>query len=90
MNRLVKHPVIRKDPDFRTFLQEGKLAATLNVRKGVARSFSDAFSGISQVEKEDNSMSSLIKYTYTRIYLKRLISFLLYERRNSSLCTEKS
>jgi hypothetical protein len=49
MNRLVKHPVIRKDPDFRTFLQEGKLAATLNVRKGLGRAFTDAFSGVSQV-----------------------------------------
>ena len=49
VNRLVKHPVIRKDPDFRTFLQEGKLAATLDVRKGVGRTLTDAFSGLSQV-----------------------------------------
>ena len=49
VNRLVKHPVIRKDPDFRTFLQEGKLAATLDVRKGVGRTLTDAVSGLSQV-----------------------------------------
>jgi len=48
MNRLARHPVIRKDPDFRTFLQEGKLAASLHVHKSFGRVLSEKVSGFSK------------------------------------------
>ena len=38
MKRLARHPTIRKDPDFRIFLQEVKLSGTLEVKTTIGQS----------------------------------------------------
>lgn len=43
MKRLAKHPVVRKDPDYRIFLQEIKTSSTLNVNRSFGESLGIKF-----------------------------------------------
>ena len=38
IKRLARHPTIRKDPDFRVFLQEVKLSETLEIKTTIGQS----------------------------------------------------
>ena len=38
IKRLARHPTIRKDPDFRVFLQEVKMSDTLEVKTTIGQS----------------------------------------------------
>ena len=48
LKRLARHPTLRKDPDFRVFLQEVKLSATLEVKKSIGERWSSAMGGLSR------------------------------------------
>lgn len=37
MKRLAKHPTVRKDPDFRMFLQETKLSENFKMKKSLGQ-----------------------------------------------------
>lgn len=40
LKRLAKHPTVRKDPDFRMFLQEVKLSENLEVKRSFGQKIS--------------------------------------------------
>lgn len=46
LKRLARHPTLRKDPDFRIFLQEVKLSSSLEVKKGVGEMMNGLVEGI--------------------------------------------